>query len=506
MTTQQAAIAFMTAKMSREDAKGQHLETHISHVFLIGDHAFKMKKAVSLAFVDFSTLTRRKAACEGELEVNRRTAATIYLDVVALLQEGKHFWLTKAPPDPASGSVIEYFVRMRRFPQNALLDRLGGASGPNRPVIDAFADAVAGLHHRAGIIASDAVPQPFERTVADLTVNLGRALPPKMTAPFDAWRAAVQPRTQELIPRLRARARRGAVRHGHGDLHLRNACLFEGEVLLFDAIEFDPRLSHVDVLYDAAFAVMDLRHRGLEASAIQFLSRYLMASRDYAGIGCLRPFISVRAAIRAMVTALNDDMAESAAYLDLAVRALEDPARPRLIAIGGRSGTGKSTLARALAPQLGPAPTVVVLRSDEIRKRLMGQRPEDTLGPAGYTPAVSAAVYRRLTRDAGRALSQGASVITDAAFLEKGDRIAVAEVAAQRDTAFLGIWLSAPDAVLEARLNGRTGDASDADAEVMHRQPRLEVVEGWLNLRTDHADPSRTTALLPSVLEALGIG
>ncbi|MDF1730228.1 MAG: AAA family ATPase [Minwuia sp.] len=493
---QAATVAFMMQADTHGGETVEHIETHISHIFLAGDYAWKMKKAVGLDFVDFSTLAQRKAACEAELVVNARTARAMYLDVVAVNARDGQLWL--GPPT----APVEYLVWMHRFEQADLLDRMAAEHRLDLQTVREFADAVAGLHLTAEVVCPRTGLDAFGETLDDLISNLDHAVPDRLRAAFGRWRAKVLPVAGALAPRLAARARRGAVRHGHGDLHLNNACRFRGEVVLFDAIEFEPRFSHVDVLYDAAFALMDLRHRGEDEPAIVFLSRYLVATRDYADMPALRLFLSVRAAVRALVGVLSPAGQTGAAeYLMLAEDLLTAPRPPRVIAIGGRSGTGKSTLAQALAPRIAHAPDVVILRTDEIRKRMLGCRPDETLGAEAYRSEVTVAVYRRLAHDAGRALGAGVSVILDATMLKPEQRAIAQSIARDSGVAFHGFWLVGAEETLAERIAGRGTDASDADQQVMRRQPKIDEVAGWQTLRSDR-DRSAT---LEAALALLGL-
>lgn len=493
---QAASVAFMLRADTHGGEAVEHIETHISHIFLAGEFAWKMKKAVSLDFVDFSTLAQRKAACEAELVVNARTARAMYLDVVAVNARDGKLWL--GPPT----APVEYLVRMHRFEQADLLDRMAVEHRLDLQTVREFADAVAGLHLSAEVVRPQSGRDAFATTLDDLISNLDHAVPDGLRAAFGRWREKVVPVAGALAPRLAARARRGAVRHGHGDLHLNNACRFRGEVVLFDAIEFEPRFSHVDVLYDAAFALMDLRHRGEDESAIVFLSRYLVATRDYADMPALRLFLSARAAVRALVGVLSPSgQAEAASYLALAAELLAKPRSPRVIAIGGRSGTGKSTLAQALAPRVARAPDVVILRTDEIRKRMLGRRPDEALGADAYRSEVTTAVYRRLAHDAGRALKAGASVIVDATMLRPEQREIAQSIARDSGAAFRGFWLVGAEETLAERIASRGTDASDADQQVMRRQPKIREVAGWQTLRSDRDG----TATLEAALELLEV-
>ncbi len=473
-------VRFLSDSNTHQGVPVEHMETHVSHVFLAGPYAYKMKKAVRLPFVDFSTLALRRLACFREIEVNSRTAEDIYLDVVAVHEDGGTLRL--GPP----GEPVEYVVRMHRFGQEDLFDRMATGNRLTPTLMRGVADAAADLHLMAARQAGNPLSEDFETTATDLLARLKAASDDAETrAVVDAVFTAVTCACQRDLPKIRARARHGAVRHCHGDLHLRNICLFNGKVRLFDAIEFEPKYSHIDVLYDIGFAAMDLLHRGHNADAILMLSRYLSATRDYAGLDVLRLFMAVRAGIRALVALLGsgpDKLAEAQSYLTLALDILWRPARPHLIGIGGRSGTGKSSLAMALAPQLARVPDIVVIRADETRKRLLGVVPEAHLPAEAYATAMGERVYRRMFRDAARALRAGAAVILDASFLSTAHRKTFDDLGQRLAVPTKGLWLTAPTETLEHRLDWRTGDASDADAAVMRRQTDPAETGTWHRL------------------------
>jgi uncharacterized protein len=281
-----------------------------------------------------------------------------------------------------------------------------------------------------------------------------------------------------LLDRRRAE---GKVRRCHGDLHLRNICLLDGKPTLFDCLEFSDALASIDVLYDLAFLLMDLEHRGLTDFSNLVLNRYLDLTDEDDGLPAMPLFLSLRAAIRAHVTATAIDQtahpdrkpemaAEARRYLDLAVRSLR-PRPCRLVAIGGLSGSGKSTLAAALAPEIGAR----VLRSDVIRKRLFGITPETRLPASAYTPGVSQRVYQALRDKAAAALAAGYSVIIDAVSLNAEERRSFAAVAKAASVPFLGLWLAAPVPTMERRLRARRRDASDASPEVLAQQLRQDA-------------------------------
>jgi uncharacterized protein len=277
--------------------------------------------------------------------------------------------------------------------------------------------------------------------------------------------------------------------------------LLDGMPVLFDCLEFDEKLATIDTFYDLAFLLMDLVHRDLGGLAQRLLSGYLDATWDDAGTALLPLFLSCRAAIRAKVegfAATSDaggaeEIDAARAYLDLAQRFLA-PEPARLVAIGGISGTGKTTLARALAPGLGAAPGAVVLRSDVTRKKLFGVAPTARLDPEAYKEEVSVKVYETLLSRAAYLLNAGHSVIADAVYLEGRDRDRIAEVAAEAGVPFAGLWLTASAETLLARVQGRKGDASDATAKVLEAQ--LEVDPGPLDWASVDAggDPDTVAA------------
>jgi len=286
---------------------------------------------------------------------------------------------------------------------------------------------------------------------------------------------------------LDARAKQGQVRHCHGDLHLRNIVLIDGIPMLFDAIEFDQDLAEIDVLYDLAFLLMDLDHRDLRPLANVVLNRYLDLMDDTAGIAFLPLFISVRAAVRAhvsgavaMTQASGDEreslMAEAQTYLATA-RANLNPPAPALVAIGGLSGSGKSLLARELAPAFGAMPGSRIVRSDVLRKQLAGVLILDKLGPEGYTAEMTQKTYDRVYRECEAALQAGQWVIADAVFAKPEQRAAIEQVARHQNVPFYGLWLEAPEPVLKTRVDARRLDASDADRTIVEQQMNYDLGE-----------------------------
>jgi predicted kinase len=276
------------------------------------------------------------------------------------------------------------------------------------------------------------------------------------------------------------RRKTGYVRECHGDLHLGNIVLWAGRPTLFDAIEFSEELACIDVMYDLAFLLMDLWHRALPQHANTVLNTYLGVTRDFDGLAALPLFLSCRAAIRAKTTATAAALqVDSGRQREMTIRAREylalaghllQPHSPTLVAIGGLSGSGKSTLARALAPSIGAVPGAVLLRSDEVRKRLWGVTPLTKLGAAAYTPDMSTRVYETLAGDAEAVARTGHSVVVDAVFARAADRLAIERAARAAGVAFAAVWLDAPERILVERITARGPDVSDADAEIVRMQ------------------------------------
>jgi len=302
---------------------------------------------------------------------------------------------------------------------------------------------------------------------------------------------------------LGTRSEDGHLRQLHGDLHLRNIVIWQGAPTLFDAIEFDPSIAAIDTLYDIAFLLMDLLHRDQKPAANAILNRYLQRSGDYAGLPLLPLYLSNRAVIRAHTGASAarnaEQQAEAAAYLDLALSVLE-PQPPRAIAIGGASGSGKSTVAAMVAGRLGSATGGIILRSDVVRKRLHGMAPEERLPASGYTAESSKRVFATLADEACAVVDARETVIVDAVFGRPSDLAPLHQTLADRNVQLVGLWLDAPAETLKARVQARHDDASDADVKVLEGQlPTLQQPKGWVRVDAS-GTPDET---LVNLLDAL---
>ncbi|MEX6504752.1 AAA family ATPase [Jiella sp. M17.18] len=500
----QKTIAFLKAhafgRLSAESV--ETATTHISIILLSGETAIKLKRPVKLGYVDFSTPEKRLIACERELELNRRTAPTLYR-AVRRITRGRDGGLEFDD----DGELVDAVVEMRRFDEGCLFDRMAETGGLTVPLVTRLGETIAAFH-AAAEVATDRSGSAVMASVLDINeaaLATTDVFVKDAVAEFNAsFRAALASRS----PLLDARGRAARIRRCHGDLHLRNICLFEGEPTLFDCLEFDEAMATTDVLYDLAFLLMDLWHRGLCDHANRVMNRYLDASDEADGLPLMPFFMAVRAAVRAHVTATraaetDGDQAlydEAHAYFDLALTLLEE--RPaRLVAVGGLSGSGKSTVAAALAPHLGSAPGARILASDRLRKRRYGVAAETRLPPEAYASGVSEQVYAELADTAARILSSGWSVVADAVFDRGPDRQRIAAVAERAGVPFQGLWLEAPVDELVKRVSARRGDPSDATAAVVRmqaEQPR-SVVE-WRHVPSE-GGIARTCEAAKSALE-----
>ncbi len=457
----------------------RQIHTHGAVVFLAGPFAYKMKRAVRFSYMDFSTLARRRQCCQAEVALNGRLAPELYLGVVPVSREADGGLALDG-----AGPPCEWLVKMRRFDEATLFNRLAeqNALTPElmRTLADVVFDYLDGAEVRPDGEAGGGLIALAAEAAEQFRPHLGTVFASTKVERLRRTMLAQAERHQALMSR---RCRAGFVRLGHGDLHLRNICLFEGRPTLFDAIEFNPRLAIGDVYYELAFLLMDLLHRGHPLEANIVLNRYLELSGDIEGLAPLGLYLSLRAAIRAHVSAAMCEcqtraakvealQGEARGYLDQALAFLA-PAAPRLVAIGGLSGSGKTALAQRLAPLLGAPPGALVLRSDVIRKSLAGLAPEQRLPARSYTREAARRVYQTLHQRSAELLAAGHSVIVDAVQARPEERAAIAALAAAPGDAglrFDGLWLEAPRETAAARIIARLNGASDATPAVLQRQ------------------------------------
>ncbi len=459
------------------------IETHISWIFLTGDYAYKVKKPVDLGFLDFSDLARRRTFCEDELRLNSRTAADIYLGVVPI---GGTLEAPKIGEEPA----IEYAVRMRQFDQGERLDFCLERGDLGTDDMTAAADAVARFH--AGLPPADpdsayGSPRVIAGSILENFAALERLLPVACAERDEAesLQAWSEERLAMLGNEFRQRRRGGKVRECHGDLHLANMVRIDGDVVMFDCLEFSPDLRWTDVMSEVAFLAMDLHARGRPDLASWFLNEYLQITGDYAGLAVYRFYIVYRAMVRTKVAAIRWDQTEGTprenawrdltSYLDAAAELAHSMPSPGLIITHGFSGSGKTYEARRLRSELG----AIHIRSDIERKRLHGLAGDTQaglgVGAGHYDAAATEKTYRRLLDLARIAIAGGYSVILDATYLRQQHRSAAAQLARDLGVAFTILSCVADEEVLRQRIRQRAKkgtDASEADLAVLEHQLR----------------------------------
>lgn len=458
------------------DLPVQLVETHISILVLGASRAWKFKKPVDLGFVDFSTLARRRAACEAEVRLNARLSPELYDRVVSVGGTPEHPYLDGEP-------AIEYCVAMQRFAADAELPRALAAGRIDARAMRALAADLAAFHASAEHPGRQwDTAQALARHSAD-NFDALRRLPAfsEHSAALDELESWTRSRLSALAPLLDARQRRGRVRLGHGDLHAGNMIWSAGRIRVFDCIEFSESLRTLDVLDEIGFAVMDLERRGYAGLAAVLLDAYLEHTGDYDGVALLPLFCSYRALVRAKVTGLSaaesheaEDTAEAQAYLSLA-RRYAQPRECALVLMHGLSGSGKSTL----AAQLVEPCAAVRIRSDVERQRLLANATPPVDDP--YSCEWTQRTYTTLAGACESVIRGGRSAIADAVFLTRAQRNAFNELALRLGCPLHIIHCHAPTDVLRARVEARSQagtDASQADVAVLEQQlMRIEPLD-----------------------------
>ena len=509
--SQRAVVAFLQDPASypaRPDTVDMQ-ETHGAMVFLAGDTAYKIKKAVAFPYMDFSTLEKRQHFCDREIAINQPAAPEIYLGLVAITQEADGGLAFNG-----AGQTVEWAVKMQRFDQDMMLDQLPHAMVTEKALIEGLANAVFDYHQKAPVEKVSNGPRRIQLLIDELTESFQRSpdvFPAEDVAQFEQM---AEEHLSHAHYCLRLRGRRGFIRRCHGDLHLRNIVLIDEKPVLFDALEFDEELATIDVLYDLAFLLMDLDQRQMSPSANQLLNRYLYHSgalEDIYGMKAMPLFLAIRAGIRAMVAndhaqqlsgaAAEAEKATAENYFFTALQYLA-PKKPALVAIGGFSGTGKTTLASLLAGTLEHAPGFLHFRTDLERKALFNVPETERLAPSYYTQEISDKVYDRLLHKARIGLKAGQQVIVDAVFAKAREREDFEALARTVNVPFIGIWLEANERMIAARVEARKGDASDATPAVVHQQVE-HGVSGLTWHRVDASgsefDSLRQTLAIPEV-------
>ena len=471
----------------------EHLQTHISDVFLAGEYAYKLKKPLDFGFLDFTTLEKRRRACQDEVRLNTRLAPQVYLDVVPVCADKEKYRLADAACK--DDEPVEYAVRMRRLPQDGLLDRLAAHGKLARAHLSDIARQIARFHasaergpdiERYGTLDSVAYPvrQNFEQTEKYIGISIGREQHTRLRDYSEGF-------LRDHAALFAARVTEHRIVDGHGDLHLRNMCLHDGRVVIFDCVEFNQAFRAGDVMNDIAFLTMDMDARGLPALGNDFLNEYLEWTQDYAGLALLDFYQIYRAYVRGKVTSFLMDATpdpvrreaarrEAEEYFGLAERYLA-PRVPGLLITCGLSGSGKTTAARQAATALGG----VIVRSDAVRKHLAGMALDaDASAPFGqgiYNPELGARTYQTLLAHARAILDAGRWAILDATYSSRAARAAVAGLARERGVPFAIVHCLAEHDERARRLQQRAvenSDISDAGVAILEEQAlRFETPE-----------------------------
>ena len=529
----QALIADLARRYPGESPR--LVQTHISSVVLVGTEAYKLKRPVCYPFVDFSTLEKRRYFCEEELRINRRTAPDLYLEVIPITgtleaprigasqgvcatprigaSQGAcatHAHTASVPAGAlqeavvADGSVLEWALHMRRFPDDGLLSTQARQGRLDVRQIDNLAAHLADFHQGLPALLPSELAH-FASMSARVADNLAEVAPmliaQQLDLPnFEHCSAAIRRWASTCDAAMPARQRDGFFREGHGDLHLANLVAIDGQVIAFDAIEFDPALRCIDVINDLAFAYMDLLAFRQPALAWRLVSGYLERTGDYAGLTLLDGYAANRALVRGKVALLSGaPTSEVQRYFELAGRLLEPGPPPVLVLVSGVSGSGKSTFANLLAPRL----SAVRVRADVERKRLFKQG-KLPLGEGLYSPAATQHTYARLAQIADEGLRAGVSLVIDATFLETAYFERFTDLARQRGLRLEIFECTATAAAMRDRLIARANlgdDPSDATPEVLASQLARKETSGTLpaNLKVHDVRNTGTLAELDAL-------
>jgi len=480
----------------------QRIETHGATVLLGRDHAIKIKKPVLFDHMDYSTSEKRRDFCNREVDLNRRTAPELYLGVFAIYKQSNAEFSLSGTDKP-----VDYFIKMQRFADGNRLDNVSSREGLSALLCEQLCNAVVNFHKNLPSIENGASIPDFHSVIEQNFLQLDDYCPDLFRQKdVSKYRRNLHSVFDALKPVEHKRLNEGWIRAGHGDLHLQNICLFDGKPLLFDAIEYEDDFVVGDVFYDLCFLLMDLWHRNHKQAANQIFNQYIhkmgwTTADNNLDILLLLPFfMTMRAGIRTHVAASRYLQSDDGTAKDLfanEARLLLNSSllylkktEPQIVAIGGFSGSGKSTLAANLASHVGSTPGALHIRSDVVRRMLIGWDDYSPMPQSAYTTAQSQAVYEHMQVLARRVVIAGHSVILDAVLDRRQDRQEFEKIAQDLDVPFKGIWLKVDRNVMAERIEGRTRDASDATVEVMlaQIQRQIEAVTDWMTLEANGSE------------------
>ena len=477
-SAQSQTLLFLQAQL--RDLR-EKIETHISYVLVGENIVFKLKKAVAFSYLDFSTPKQRLAMCLREFSLNQKYASNLYLGVRRI---------TRAANDAlefdGAGALVDAVVVMQRFDDGALFDALARQGALTQTMIEELIRRIAANHEAEASQFSSCDPLPLREEMMQSIESL-HAAQVGVAWERDAYAVKLSAYFSSMADVLTARCHGGSVRRCHADLTLHNICLFHGAPTPFDCLEFSDALATIDVLYDVAFLIMDLRHSGADLLANVAFNRYLDVRDETDGVSLMPFFLSLRAMIRAYVEKSQRHPEKALSYFALARQTLV-PSIGFIIAIGGLSGAGKSSVAQALAPMIGAAPGARIFNSDRIRKRMFGVSPHDNLPVEAYAPFVSEQVYRDLFTQARCLAQRNWPVIVEAVFDRPEDRAAIEFVAQEVGVGFLGVWLDVDLDRRLARVAARRDDVSDATGDVLLAQMRKQTGDiSWRRIEATSA-------------------
>lgn len=467
------SVLFLTELLGNAEDDGrdaQHpnvITTHCAHIVLSESRVYKIKRAVKYSYLDMLRLSDRETLCKRELELNKPTLPGIYLEVLPIKKDNADVISLNG-----NGETIEWVLVMERFDENKVLDNMARNGTLSTEIAKDVGEAVYYYHaHLPSIPVNDGYKR-INEIVLELVDELGdtrKGFDRHLLRQFKKQSIALVNSHKSLLD---ARASEGYIKRCHGDLHLRNIVLMDDGPHPFDALEFDERMATIDVLYDLAFVLMDLSHRNLNEQQNTLLNKYLAHCEPqyFKGLALLPLFLMCRAGIRAMTAAQSvhnngKPPIEASQYLELALSYMV-PNSSMLIAVGGYSGSGKSTISTQLAVKRN----AILLSSDVERKAQQNIAETQHLHASEYTEKSAQLNYQRLADKTHYALTASQTVVVDATFLSNDQRTAIQQVASHAHVPFCGIWLDVPSEILEARIRNRARNASDATESVLQKQ------------------------------------